>query len=395
MWLNVLVFRTNANAKETAMNENEFQDALKTLLEELSFMDDEDRADAGLPDELATASRIDNFQDAGVLTRNAGLVVRMKDGSEFQLTIVQSKRPDEGGQVAEDDACPNCGEYETDILVWDDDEQVHCQSCGTVYRPGQPAPDDDADSSPAVHRIGNQVTDSMRLPRLARRVVLARQSTACQKVGDSGQRVASGHSLESFLKDARPLRNDGHAERPLAGPVVFFAVDGDVFVAWIGRSHRVTLTPAVSRRPPDTMGRIFVGGSVLAAGPGEGVLPAFLVCVGAMVIDADTPGSVILAVPSQYNRLRPVAVESRDILRNEKVDPAARDCRLGLADARPFKHLAGYAFVAEDFDLATPISSSVQPMSAEGYLGINAPDILLVCAEPGVNGDSSTLTGRH
>ena len=33
----------------------------------------------------------ETFEDAGVLTRNHGLVVRMADGSEFQLTVVRSK----------------------------------------------------------------------------------------------------------------------------------------------------------------------------------------------------------------------------------------------------------------------------------------------------------------
>ena len=44
--------------------------------------------------------------------------------------------------VAQEDACPNCGERESDELVWVDDERVECQRCKTVYRPGAPAPDD-------------------------------------------------------------------------------------------------------------------------------------------------------------------------------------------------------------------------------------------------------------
>ena len=31
------------------------------------------------------------FQEAGVLTRNRGVVVRCKDGTTFQLTVVQSR----------------------------------------------------------------------------------------------------------------------------------------------------------------------------------------------------------------------------------------------------------------------------------------------------------------
>ena len=33
---------------------------------------------------------IRSFEEAGILTYNKGLVVRLKDGTEFQLTIVRS-----------------------------------------------------------------------------------------------------------------------------------------------------------------------------------------------------------------------------------------------------------------------------------------------------------------
>ena len=36
-------------------------------------------------------ARTSSFGDAGVLTTNAGLVVRMSDGAEFQVTVVQSR----------------------------------------------------------------------------------------------------------------------------------------------------------------------------------------------------------------------------------------------------------------------------------------------------------------
>jgi hypothetical protein len=34
---------------------------------------------------------VETFKDAGVLTNNAGITLRMMDGSEFQITIVRSK----------------------------------------------------------------------------------------------------------------------------------------------------------------------------------------------------------------------------------------------------------------------------------------------------------------
>ena len=32
-----------------------------------------------------------SFESVGMMTRNEGLVVRMKDGSEFQITVVKSR----------------------------------------------------------------------------------------------------------------------------------------------------------------------------------------------------------------------------------------------------------------------------------------------------------------
>ena len=35
--------------------------------------------------------RVRTFEDAGVMTYNKGLVIELPDGTEFQLTIVQSR----------------------------------------------------------------------------------------------------------------------------------------------------------------------------------------------------------------------------------------------------------------------------------------------------------------
>lgn len=32
--------------------------------------------------------------------------------------------------------CENCGEADADRLVWQDDEFVRCETCGTIYSPG-------------------------------------------------------------------------------------------------------------------------------------------------------------------------------------------------------------------------------------------------------------------
>ncbi len=42
-------------------------------------------------DEAGEQIRIRTFAEADLLTRDAGLVLRMDDGSEFQVTIVRSR----------------------------------------------------------------------------------------------------------------------------------------------------------------------------------------------------------------------------------------------------------------------------------------------------------------
>ncbi len=60
------------------MNEKEF---VEYLDEALSWASNEDGMIIGS----------DTFQDVGMMTRNKGLVVRMKDGTEFQITVVKSR----------------------------------------------------------------------------------------------------------------------------------------------------------------------------------------------------------------------------------------------------------------------------------------------------------------
>lgn len=51
----------------------------------------------GFDDEGCLRS-IRTYSDAGILTRDAGLVVHFADGTEFQLTIVRSRRADNGDE---------------------------------------------------------------------------------------------------------------------------------------------------------------------------------------------------------------------------------------------------------------------------------------------------------
>jgi hypothetical protein len=71
-----------ANVASMKTSEHDIEAALL----ELEYQTNED----GDPiiEQLASAASI---ADRGIMTRNRGVVFRMKDGSEFQITIVKSK----------------------------------------------------------------------------------------------------------------------------------------------------------------------------------------------------------------------------------------------------------------------------------------------------------------
>jgi hypothetical protein len=75
------------------MDSEEIQDALIDLLNTLSGFDDEDREQAGLEQESGwlADSRVTTYAEEMMLTRDKGLVLRVADGREFQITIIRSK----------------------------------------------------------------------------------------------------------------------------------------------------------------------------------------------------------------------------------------------------------------------------------------------------------------
>jgi hypothetical protein len=75
---------TKIKRRVILMDEMEFQE----LLENLIFEGDQSLSEDN--DEL-NIKRILTFEASGLLTGNKGLVVKMNDGSEFQLTIVKSR----------------------------------------------------------------------------------------------------------------------------------------------------------------------------------------------------------------------------------------------------------------------------------------------------------------
>lgn len=61
----------------------------KALMATLSEAPDDYKSGEALDIEQVRSVR--TFQDVGMLTTDAGLLITMKDGSEFQITIVQSR----------------------------------------------------------------------------------------------------------------------------------------------------------------------------------------------------------------------------------------------------------------------------------------------------------------
>jgi hypothetical protein len=68
------------------MNAARLADVIKELIE--SF--DDCGADA-LGEPAMDGANVDTFAEAGVPTTDAGLVVTLHDGTEFQVTVVQSR----------------------------------------------------------------------------------------------------------------------------------------------------------------------------------------------------------------------------------------------------------------------------------------------------------------
>ena len=57
---------------------------------------------------------------------------------EVLLTIADRLDPPVPGAANEVAfPCPDCGESDADRLIWQDDEFVRCDSCGTIFSPGE------------------------------------------------------------------------------------------------------------------------------------------------------------------------------------------------------------------------------------------------------------------
>ena len=104
------------------------------------------RGEAGTEDtfwddlEMTAPECVNSFAEAGVMTSDEGLVVTMDDGSEFQITVVESRgrsRP-----VDPEDCCQECGrEVGAASLV----EGWVCVDCGSERHAAELREHDDED----------------------------------------------------------------------------------------------------------------------------------------------------------------------------------------------------------------------------------------------------------
>ena len=71
------------------MDERGFEDLLHQIFDE--FCDEHPSQQEGYSELEDQIARTATFEEAGVLTLNRGLVVGMRDGAEFQVSIVRSR----------------------------------------------------------------------------------------------------------------------------------------------------------------------------------------------------------------------------------------------------------------------------------------------------------------
>jgi hypothetical protein len=69
------------------MNERKMERALLEMFEDIAT---DEELQASLDQPALADAQVKTFEDAGLLTRDRGIVLSLKDGSEFQITIVQS-----------------------------------------------------------------------------------------------------------------------------------------------------------------------------------------------------------------------------------------------------------------------------------------------------------------
>ena len=72
------------------MTERDVERYLLELLDAIALADPED-AVVDIPNGLEDLKKVETYENVGMLTGDAGLVLRTRRGEEFQVTIVKSR----------------------------------------------------------------------------------------------------------------------------------------------------------------------------------------------------------------------------------------------------------------------------------------------------------------
>ena len=76
------------------MNAHQLQNKLRDLFEELMVAcneHDEDDKLTEIAERMNGIRRVSDYEEAGILTMDKGLVIECNDGTEFQITLIRSK----------------------------------------------------------------------------------------------------------------------------------------------------------------------------------------------------------------------------------------------------------------------------------------------------------------
>ena len=68
-----------------------YQNTLKELLEQMMWMGTDELNTFGLPDQIDNISNVSTFEEAGILTTDAGIVIDLVNGQQLQVTIIRSR----------------------------------------------------------------------------------------------------------------------------------------------------------------------------------------------------------------------------------------------------------------------------------------------------------------
>jgi DNA-directed RNA polymerase subunit RPC12/RpoP len=82
-------------------------------------------------DNLTTARRYQIFNDVNSVARDfIDCALAMLDRKTEGRDLSYPRNTEPGTE------CPYCGESKYDNLTWDDFDYLNCQTCGTIYEPG-------------------------------------------------------------------------------------------------------------------------------------------------------------------------------------------------------------------------------------------------------------------